>query len=213
MKVTDVAKWFYKNNEQTKKNNKDGNVVMQKLCYYAQAMHIAVYGEPLFEERIEAWENGPVVGEVYKLYRWYNLMLNRETQIDIDEKDELILKVVNSVYGFKTAQELIESTHSEKPWKQYESVSKDRNNNPEIKKEDLREYYSSQLDIYEANKENDFENETMYKYLNCNFIYNKNNITDISPYVDRLKEIALQQVKAKSFNIYLEEGNELVIYD
>ena len=69
------------------------------------------------------------------------------------------------------------------------------------------------LDIYEANKENDFENETMYKYLNCNFIYNKNNITDISPYVDRLKEIALQQVKAKSFNIYLEEGNELVIYD
>ena len=35
MKVIDVARWFYKNNPQAKSNNKDGNIVIQKLCYYA----------------------------------------------------------------------------------------------------------------------------------------------------------------------------------
>lgn len=66
MKAIDVARWFYKNNLQTKLNNKKGNIIIQKLCYYAQAMYLSVYGEPLFEEKILAWENGPVIQEVYE---------------------------------------------------------------------------------------------------------------------------------------------------
>ena len=75
MKVIDVARWFYKNNPQVKSNDKNGNIVIQKLCYYAQAMYLAVYEEPLFNEKILAWENGPVIEKVYKIYR-YNWNIN-----------------------------------------------------------------------------------------------------------------------------------------
>lgn len=212
MKAIDVAKWFYRNNEQTKKNNKDGNVVMQKLCYYAQAMYLVIYNKPLFDERIEAWENGPVVKDVYDLYRWYNYNLKKNDNITFSQEEEQVLKVVNSVYGFKTANELIESTHNEKPWKQFEAVAKERDNNPEIKKEDMMNYYVALADVYEANKDNDFNNERMCKYLNCNFIYNIDNIKDISQYTKELNEIAKKQNTPKSFNIYVDEGNELVVY-
>lgn len=212
MKATDVAKWFYKNNEQTKKDNKDGNVVMQKLCYYAQAMYLAIYNKPLFEEKIEAWENGPVVKDVYNLYRWFHYSLKKNDNIAILPEEEKVLRVINSVYGFKTSYELIESTHKEKPWKQFEDIAKERNNNPEITKKVIKEYYSDLVDVYEANKDNDFYNERMYKYLNCNFIYNIDNIKDISKYYNQLNEIAKKQSKPKSFNIYVDEGNELVVY-
>ena len=71
----EVAKWFYKNNEQVKSDSKRGNVVVQKLCYYAQAMSLAVLNRPLFEEKIEAWKEGPVVDKVYFNYRWYTPIL------------------------------------------------------------------------------------------------------------------------------------------
>ena len=40
------------------------NLKLQKLLYYVQGFHLAVFGEPLFEEEIEAWMYGPVVPSV-----------------------------------------------------------------------------------------------------------------------------------------------------
>ncbi|MEH2444259.1 MAG: type II toxin-antitoxin system antitoxin SocA domain-containing protein [Nostoc sp.] len=36
------------------------NMKVQKLLYYAQNLHLAMYDEPLFEEEIQAWRYGPV---------------------------------------------------------------------------------------------------------------------------------------------------------
>lgn len=33
---------------------------LQKLCYYAQAWHLAWTGNPIFAEDFQAWSNGPV---------------------------------------------------------------------------------------------------------------------------------------------------------
>lgn len=213
MRAIDVAKWFYKNNPQPKLNSKEGNIVIQKLCYYAQAMYLAVYKEPLFEDRILAWENGPVIKDVYEIYRYSFLSLkNQENKIS--DKIEKILKVVNSVYGYKTAEELIESTHAEEPWKQFENVAKDKNNNPEITKENLKDYYKDLKLIYEANKDNDFENEKLEIINNCNFLYNTSNIPNIKKYRLNLKEfVKSQNVRDKSFNVVLQSNGELAIYD
>ncbi|KJW07325.1 Panacea domain-containing protein [Orientia tsutsugamushi] len=32
---------------------------LQKLVYFAQGAHLALFDKPLFKEDIEAWENGP----------------------------------------------------------------------------------------------------------------------------------------------------------
>lgn len=213
MKVIDVARWFYKNNPQAKSNNKEGNIVIQKLCYYAQAMYLAVYGKPLFEEKISAWENGPVIEEVYKTYRYNNFIINLLSN-SISNEEEEILKVINSIYGYKTPQELIDTTHSETPWKQYESVAKDRNNNPEIGIETIKEYYKDLKEIYEANKDNEFENERLITIKNCNYTYNSNNISDINKYMIELQKFTELQTKSKSFNVVLdEETGELAIYE
>ncbi|MCP4656277.1 MAG: SocA family protein, partial [bacterium] len=42
---------------------------LQKLVYYAQAWSLVWDERPLFEERVEAWANGPVVPELYERHR------------------------------------------------------------------------------------------------------------------------------------------------
>lgn len=42
---------------------------LQKLTYYSQAWHLVWTEKPLFDNRIEAWANGPVVRELYNLHR------------------------------------------------------------------------------------------------------------------------------------------------
>ena len=42
---------------------------LQKLVYYAQAWHIAWTDGPLFDNRIEAWADGPVCPDLFQLHR------------------------------------------------------------------------------------------------------------------------------------------------
>ncbi|MCI7457609.1 Panacea domain-containing protein [Actinomyces urogenitalis] len=38
---------------------------LHKLCYYAQAWHLAITNEPLFRSDMQAWRYGPVSTAVY----------------------------------------------------------------------------------------------------------------------------------------------------
>ena len=39
---------------------------LHKMCYYAQAWHLAFYEKPLFLEPFVAWANGPVCPNLYE---------------------------------------------------------------------------------------------------------------------------------------------------
>ena len=45
------------------------NMKLNKLLYYAQGIHLARTGHPLFRDQIEAWQHGPVVPSVYQQYK------------------------------------------------------------------------------------------------------------------------------------------------
>ena len=47
------------------------NLKLQKLIYYAQAFHLAIYELPFFDEDFEAWTHGPVCPEIYHKYKHY----------------------------------------------------------------------------------------------------------------------------------------------
>lgn len=49
-------------------DNRDyiSNLKLQKLLYLIQVEYIRIYGQPLFENKIEAWRYGPVVPSVYR---------------------------------------------------------------------------------------------------------------------------------------------------
>lgn len=149
--AVDFAKWFLQNNLTINSDDKQGNLKLQKLLYYAQGMHLAVVGTPLYAQKIQAWENGPVVREVYDQYRYNNLgvIARREKPVDVSELQESVLNVVNIVYGGRSAEELVALTHQEEPWKEKIELVKTRAN-PEITVERMREYYTCLKEVFDA---------------------------------------------------------------
>jgi uncharacterized phage-associated protein len=97
------------------------NLKLQKLVYYAQGFYLALYDQPLFEERIEAWTHGPVIPELYHAYKECGAnAIPRPTDIDFsiyDEQTRELLDEVYQVYGQFSAWKLRNMTHNEPPWK------------------------------------------------------------------------------------------------
>jgi uncharacterized phage-associated protein len=94
---------------------------LQKLCYYSYGYHLAWEERPLFPERFEAWANGPVCPELYRLHRG-RLQLRpgdiagEPDQLDGGERESVDL--VLGAYGELTAHQLSAMTHRETPWVQ-----------------------------------------------------------------------------------------------
>lgn len=124
---SDVAKYFLYRSMQ------DGELVsplkMQKLVYYAYALILAKKGKKLFDEKIEAWANGPVVPTLYQELKRYGSSPINEDYLGFSSEEDVAefmqkfpeevldsLDKVYSEYMTKTAFELVVLTHSEKPW-------------------------------------------------------------------------------------------------
>ena len=121
LNAQDVADYFLANADEL--GPPITNMVLQKLVYYAQGFHLALQGEPLFGEEIEAWEHGPVLPDLYDSYKIYGkspIDLHDLAAADIEERlaPEVreILDVVQSVYGKIDAWHLSRLTHAEPPW-------------------------------------------------------------------------------------------------
>lgn len=113
----DVARYLL-----TKQNHEAGEVItnlkLQKLLYYAQGFHLALYDEPLFKDRIEAWEHGPVVRSVWREYRdrGANPLPVPDQLPAIGRRAKTLVDEVYDVYGQFSAWRLRELSHQEPPW-------------------------------------------------------------------------------------------------
>ena len=121
---------------------------LQKLCYYAQAWSLVWDDKPLFKEEFRAWANGPVVREVFNFHRGLyeisirNFPLGNSDLLSSGQK-ETIESVLN-FYGGKSAQWLIDQTHSEMPWKNArKGLASNERGDEEILLSDMADYYSS----------------------------------------------------------------------
>lgn len=96
------------------------NLKLQKLVYYAQGFHLALYNNVLFAEDILAWEHGPVVESLYHDYKQYgNQAIPPPScfdQADFTDQQLELLNEVFEVYGQFSAWKLRNMTHSERPW-------------------------------------------------------------------------------------------------
>ncbi len=119
---------------------------LQKLVYYAQAWHLVWDDEPLFDQPIKAWANGPVVPELYREYRG-RFMVDAPTKGDPERLTSSQRDTIDSVLGFygdKTGHWLSELTHQERPWKAARrGLAPGERGNREIPPESMAEYYSS----------------------------------------------------------------------
>jgi len=67
--VFDVADYFLHVADMDDGDEGITNLKLQKLVYYAQGFHLALYGSPLFSDEIVAWQHGPVVVALYEKYK------------------------------------------------------------------------------------------------------------------------------------------------
>lgn len=98
------------------------NLKLQKLCYYAQGFHLAIYDEPLFSDKIEAWQHGPVIRRLWQEYKGEGrkplpVPKNGAPCIPDDEISDFLDEVYD-VYGQYSAWKLREMTHSEPTWQE-----------------------------------------------------------------------------------------------
>ncbi len=142
LSVFDVAKTFLSFESMTHKK-------LQKLCYYAQAWHIALFGEKLFNNDFQAWIHGPVCRELYQEYKHYGWLKIPKCDIpkNIDDEKLAFIRQIYDVYGEFTGNELEDITHQEEPWRKARGHLEICEPSYEVIKEtDMKEYY---LKLYE----------------------------------------------------------------
>lgn len=123
--VFDVADFFLAK-QNTDAGDTISNMKLQKLCYYAQGFCLAILGDPLFRDEIEAWKYGPVIPSLYNKYSSYgasSLPIPARTMEEIyknfSHKQLNVLEEVYEVYGQYSAWRLSEFTHDEPTWRKH----------------------------------------------------------------------------------------------
>ena len=139
-------------------NEEDGgelisNLKLQKLIYYAQGFHLAMFDKPLFEERLEAWNHGPVCPELYndkKKYKQGGIEPNANFDASVfTNSQKELLDEIYEVYGQFSAWKLRNLTHEEEPWRNNIEISRQNTFIPYsgsiISHDDLKKYFKTKL--------------------------------------------------------------------
>lgn len=114
---------------------------LQKLVYYGQVWSVVWDDDVLFDEPILAWDNGPVVRELWEATRGefrVNAVPGGNAANVTAVQRATILRML-ATYGDKDAQWLSDLTHMEAPWKE----ARARHKNAPINLYRISEYYST----------------------------------------------------------------------
>jgi len=116
-----VARYFIKRAYQDGLEAEMTNMKVQKLLYYSQSFHLALFDKPLFENEIQAWRYGPVCPPAYKFYSEFEAKQLPIPDEDVlselpDETKDFLDKIWSCFSGYN-AYLLSDMTHLEFPWK------------------------------------------------------------------------------------------------
>lgn len=147
----DIANWFLIRHNMTSEEQSDEqfnpdpitHLKLQKLLYYAQGIYGALNGKKLFENKIVAWEHGPVVQDIWEEYRGQKELdftpdYGSFTKINEDKDAGKALEAVYDYYGKFSAWYLRNKTHEERPW-----LETPRNS--EIEFDLIKEYFEQEV--------------------------------------------------------------------
>lgn len=122
-KVLDVCKYVidYSN----KKEYGISNLKLQKILYFIQAYFlIKTPSRCCFDDRIEAWDFGPVVPKAYRKYKQFGSS-DIPTIMDFEKSDSKgcitcddknLIKTVIDKFADYSATDLVGLTHNQSPW-------------------------------------------------------------------------------------------------
>lgn len=143
--ANDIAAWFINTANKTAVDNNvyEGitNLKLQKIVFLAQAAYLAIKNKPLFDDKIQAWQYGPVIPSLYNSYKEYsrNPIDNPTDSKKIDSKTASFLSDVWGIFGKYSAAQLVDYTHSHLPWKQ----AFDNGNGTIITNKSIKDFYKN----------------------------------------------------------------------
>jgi uncharacterized phage-associated protein len=120
------------------------NMQLQKLVYIAHGFFLALLGEALFDDRVEAWDFGPVIPNLYHKLKKYGAgavtdYLESENQIERDSAEAKIIENVWESYRQFSPEELSAMTHTTgTPWSSH-YIKGERNTT--IPNHSIRDHY------------------------------------------------------------------------
>ncbi|MCO7721944.1 DUF4065 domain-containing protein [Myroides odoratimimus] len=93
---------------------------LQKLLYYSQVWYFVKKKNSLFSDNIGAWVYGPAIYNVWSNFRFMKRSSDipkfRAKEINFPNNTLSHLEDVWNAYGHLTGAQLVDLTHSEKPW-------------------------------------------------------------------------------------------------
>lgn len=129
---------------------------LQKMVYFAQGIHLALYKEPLVKETFQAWKYGPVIPVIYHTYKYYGSSPINDTEWVLTlHEDEMTLSLLNDnaresidytwdLLKDTNAVKLSNWTHTDgSPWAKNYSEGI---NETFIPNDDIRHYFEQFLD-------------------------------------------------------------------
>lgn len=127
---------------------------IQKLLYYVQGWSLALRGNPIFEDPLEAWVHGPAVNTVYDEFKiWGDKPITPSEKYTIDALDNDEMSFVDSIwenYKKYSAIELRSMTHHETPWlKSREGLQCDERSRNEIQQVCLINFFQDEFRKHE----------------------------------------------------------------
>ena len=120
---------------------------LQKIVFYSHAYHLVRQGLPLFDDRIEAWVNGPVVRALFQEHKG-QFVISAGFFGDVDEGslsnvEKASIDHVIACIGDMSGADLSELTHSEAPWETArQGYEPNQRLDKEITKESICTFYS-----------------------------------------------------------------------
>ncbi|MCG8307623.1 MAG: DUF4065 domain-containing protein [Cytophagales bacterium] len=98
-------------------------IKLQKLIFFAHGFYLAIKEKPLVDEKIEAWQYGPVIPSVYHRFKkWGNnsideVLLENGNNLIINQEDIDFLELVWHKFSSLSASQLIKISHETNgPW-------------------------------------------------------------------------------------------------
>lgn len=123
---------------------------LQKVVYYAQAVHLVVCRTALFQEDFEAWVHGPMSPDLYYYCKQHNTRgIPPKTEPPLlNQKSRSIIEAVWKIYGNKTGEYLERKSFYEEPFQlTRKGIPFYEHTNAIISKELMKEYYEKKFSI------------------------------------------------------------------
>lgn len=120
---------------------------IQKMLYFCQGYYLGLYNKPLFDEKIEAWQHGPVIPSVYNFFKKdnqsymipsQNYLMNESEISSLGKNEKEMIDSVFQIKGQYSAWKLRDETHSQSPWIDAYNIAP----NTEITQKTLSAYFA-----------------------------------------------------------------------